>query len=92
MKKSSFTGTKTKVPGKHFLLMVKMFLFVLLTSTLFSAAQAAQQQKKQLSGTVADASGEPLIGAGIIEKGTTNGTLTNINGMFSLQVEDLKSR
>ncbi len=51
-------------------------------------AQAAQQQKKQLSGTVADAQGEPLIGAGIIEKGTTNGTLTNINGSFSLQVEE----
>jgi TonB-linked SusC/RagA family outer membrane protein len=88
MKKSSFTGTGIKVPGKHFLLIMKMFLIVLLTSTLFSVAQAAQQQKKQLSGTVADASGEPLIGAGIIEKGTTNGTLTNINGSFSLQVEE----
>ena len=37
-----------------------------------------------LSGTISDVSGEPLVGASIVEKGTTNGTLTNINGMFSL--------
>ncbi|HOW32107.1 MAG TPA: SusC/RagA family TonB-linked outer membrane protein, partial [Bacteroidales bacterium] len=48
----------------------------------------AAQQKKTLSGTIADSSGEPLIGASIVEKGTTNGTLTNLNGMFSLQVEE----
>jgi TonB-linked SusC/RagA family outer membrane protein len=88
MKKTELIGTDIrKVPVKHFPSMMKMFLILLLTS-LFFVSQAAAQQKKQLSGTVADPSGEPLIGASIIEKGTTNGTLTNINGMFSLQVEE----
>jgi len=88
MKKTDLNGTEIeKVPAKHFLLMMKMLFFLLITTTLFSVAHAAQQ-KKTLSGTIADSSGEPLVGASIVEKGTTNGTLTNLNGMFSLQVEE----
>ncbi len=47
-----------------------------------------QQTKKQISGKVVDIQGEPLIGANIIETGTTNGTVTDIDGNFSLQVEN----
>ncbi|MGI6572261.1 MAG: carboxypeptidase-like regulatory domain-containing protein [Fermentimonas sp.] len=47
-----------------------------------------QQQKKTITGTVVDANGEPIIGANIIESGTTNGTITDANGKFSLKVED----
>jgi|AGTN01.3.fsa_nt_gi TonB-linked outer membrane protein, SusC/RagA family/TonB-dependent outer membrane receptor, SusC/RagA subfamily, signature region len=46
------------------------------------------QQRKQLSGTVVDAQGQPVIGANIIESGTTNGTVTDVDGKFMLQVED----
>ncbi|MDY9917684.1 MAG: SusC/RagA family TonB-linked outer membrane protein [Proteiniphilum sp.] len=46
------------------------------------------QQKKQITGTVIDAQGEPIIGANIIEQGTNNGTVTDIDGNFSLLVED----
>ena len=46
------------------------------------------QQKKQISGTVTDEQGEPVIGANIIEKGTANGTVTDVDGRFSLPVED----
>jgi TonB-linked SusC/RagA family outer membrane protein len=47
-----------------------------------------QQQKKQITGRVTDAQGEPIIGANIIEAGTTNGTVTDIDGNYSLSVED----
>lgn len=46
----------------------------------------AQQQKKQITGTVVDQAGDPVIGANIIEQGTTNGTITDIDGNFTLEV------
>ncbi len=45
-----------------------------------------QQQGKQITGTILDAYGESIIGANIIEVGTTNGTVTDIDGNFTLQV------
>lgn len=48
----------------------------------------AIMQAKQISGTVRDKSGEPIIGANVVEKGTTNGTVTDIEGKFTLSVAD----
>lgn len=39
---------------------------------------------KSISGTVVDETGEPIIGANVVVKGTTNGTITDTNGQFSL--------
>lgn len=50
--------------------------------------EKSQQQKRLLTGTIIDQEGEPIIGANIIEKGTTNGTVTDIDGTFSLSVSD----
>lgn len=47
---------------------------------------ALNQQKKIITGTVTDASGEPAIGVNIIEKGSTNGAITDLEGHFSLPV------
>ncbi len=47
---------------------------------------AANQRNARVSGTVVDVNGEPIIGANILEKGTTNGTITDIDGNFSLNV------
>lgn len=47
---------------------------------------AAQQQNVQITGKVVDVAGEAIIGASIIEKGSTNGTITDINGNFLLSV------
>lgn len=44
------------------------------------------QQKKIVKGLITDASGVPIIGANVVEKGTTNGTVTDIDGRFSLDV------
>ena len=49
---------------------------------------AAQQQTKSVSGVITDAHGEPVIGANVIEKGTSNGTITDVDGRFALTVRD----
>lgn len=43
-------------------------------------------QQKAISGKVVDSKGESIIGANIMEKGTTNGTITDFDGKFSLNV------
>lgn len=58
--------------------------YILLSKNDESAV--TQQAKKRISGTVVDNKGEPVIGANIVEKGTTNGVITNVDGIFSLQV------
>lgn len=49
--------------------------------------QFVQQEKVTIKGAVTDIKGEAIIGANIIEDGTTNGTITDIDGQFSLQVD-----
>jgi hypothetical protein len=44
----------------------------------------AMAQQITLHGVVKDPSGETVIGAAVVEKGTTNGTVTDLNGAFSL--------
>jgi TonB-linked SusC/RagA family outer membrane protein len=44
------------------------------------------QQTKRITGVVSDATG-PVIGANVVEKGTTNGVITGIDGDFSLNVK-----
>lgn len=41
-------------------------------------------QDKKVTGTVVDTSGNPVIGANVVEKGTTNGTITDLEGRFTL--------
>ncbi|MBO5058980.1 MAG: TonB-dependent receptor plug domain-containing protein, partial [Prevotella sp.] len=49
------------------------------------AVAAVQQAKKKITGVVNDAMG-PVIGASIMEKGTSNGCVTDLDGNFSLSV------
>lgn len=46
------------------------------------------QKNKQIKGIVKDSKGEPVIGANIVEKGTTNGVTTDMDGHFSLSVSE----
>lgn len=50
--------------------------------------ETVKPQKKTVTGKVVDENDEPIIGANIVEKGTTNGTVTDIDGTFSLPVND----
>ena len=45
---------------------------------------AVQQENISVKGVVTDTKGEPIIGANVVEKGTTNGCITNIDGEFTL--------
>lgn len=47
-----------------------------------------QQQAFLIRGTVTDMHGEPIIGANVVEKGTTNGTVTDLDGNFSLSMQN----
>lgn len=51
-------------------------------------AAAASAQPKKVTGKVVDANGEPVIGATIKEQGTANGTITDFDGNFTLDVAD----
>jgi TonB-dependent SusC/RagA subfamily outer membrane receptor len=46
----------------------------------------ALAQQKTITGTVIDTRHEPVIGASVLEKGTSNGTITNLDGEYSLKV------
>ena len=44
------------------------------------------QQSSTVNGKITDANGEPIIGASVVIKGTTNGTITDFDGNFMLEV------
>ncbi|MFV0469447.1 MAG: SusC/RagA family TonB-linked outer membrane protein [Dysgonomonas sp.] len=71
--------TKTK-----FLLLVLGMLFIALPDIL--ATQAQPSAKKTINGTVTDSKNEPLIGVTILVVGTSQGTLTDIDGNYSIEV------
>ncbi len=50
-----------------------------------------QQTKKNITGTIVDNRREPIIGANVIEKGTSNGTVTDFDGKFSLNIDNNSS-
>ena len=61
----------------------RIFSLLLLMLTCISSFA---QQKVSVTGTVIDYEGEPIIGASVVVKGTTNGTSTDVDGKYSLNV------
>ena len=57
-----------------------LFVVFLLSSTLAFA-------QNKVTGTVTDKSGEPLAGVNVLEKGTTNGCITDLDGKYSIEVK-----
>lgn len=51
-----------------------------------NTTQEKQQNGKRITGKVTDAKGEAIIGANIVEKGTTNGTTTDMDGNYVMNV------
>lgn len=58
----------------------------IILSTELASVEQAHQEKVKVSGRVVDAAGEPVIGASVIEKGSSNGTITDMDGNFILNV------
>ena len=56
-------------------------------SSMLRAEVSVSQQQRTVTGVVTDTKGEPLLGVNVIVKGTTNGTITDLDGNFSLEVE-----
>ena len=53
---------------------------------IISRKSPASSKTKKVTGIVKDEKGEPIIGANVVEKGTTNGTVTDLNGQYSLDI------
>ena len=60
-----------KITGKH----------IIITRVV-----SENQVSKKIKGCIKDSSGEPIVGAHVVEKGTTNGAITDIDGNFSIEV------
>lgn len=58
------------------------------TTVTKAAAPVVQQKTRKISGVVTDYTGEPVIGANVVVKGTTNGTITDVDGKYSLDVPE----
>ena len=60
-----------------------------LLKTMFSASlllcSTAAMAQSQKTGVIKDANGEPLIGVTVLEQGTSNGTVTDVNGRYTLK-------
>ena len=64
---------------KHMKRLILSFSMLLLCTIMYA--------QEAITGTVVDASGEPIIGATVMEKGTSNGTVTDFDGNFKLKVQ-----
>lgn len=69
-----------RLPGRFPRLLVTVFFALL--------ALGSYAQTKEVKGIVKDPTGETVIGASVLEKGTTNGTITDFDGNFVLTVAD----
>src|SRR3989304_4554951 len=63
-------------------------LILVIISVLLMSGINSTGQKITVTGTVIDENGQPLPGVNIIEKGTSNGTVSDINGKFSMAVNE----
>ena len=93
MKENLFKGDFVNLPRKTMqILQLGLFLLVLSTATLFSTITYSQNtgigqsQGNTITGVVTDSEGFPLVGVAVLAKGTTNGTVTKLDGDFSINV------
>lgn len=56
-----------------------------------NAKKPESESPVTISGVIKDASGQPVPGAGVIERGTSNGTVTDMDGRYSLKVSGKRS-
>ena len=69
--------------------MFKRFLHILSLMVVLSglSAYTAFAQNRTITGSVADAAGVPVMGVAIIQQGTSNGVVTDLDGLFTIQVK-----
>ena len=79
------TGISYRIVNNRIFLKDNSYIY---DNQLITKWGGVSQQSKKITGTVVDATGMPVIGANVMVKGTTNGTITDMDGKFSLEVED----
>lgn len=62
-----------KITGKHIII---------------TKATVSSLVSRKITGVITDENGEPIIGANVVEKGTTNGTITDVDGNFTIDVSE----
>nr|WP_243462642.1 carboxypeptidase-like regulatory domain-containing protein [Bacteroides stercorirosoris] len=77
MKKESYATKNT----------LRMKVFALAFFTLLLCSMNSYAQSITVTGVVSDATGESLPGVSVAVKGTTNGTITDLDGKYSLDVK-----
>ena len=70
----SGTGLSYRIEGSHIV--------------IFQQEKPATGKKRTVNGIIVDAAGEPIIGGTVQEKGTSNGTITDFDGKFTLTVPE----
>ncbi|WP_051211046.1 SusC/RagA family TonB-linked outer membrane protein [Runella zeae] len=99
MRKKLLSFTMMKGKNRAGLLTGSLLCFAVLTNAGMGAYAAApfsptgkiQTVAQEVTGTITDDTGAPLPGVNVVEKGTTNGTLTDANGKFKLTVKGATS-
>ncbi len=93
MKKKLFFKKKTE--GRHKILRQVLMTGIILiyacvsTTGIYAAGSesVSVQEGQTVTGTVTDQDGQTLPGVNVLEKGTTNGSITNVDGQYSITVE-----
>ncbi|MDD6892513.1 MAG: TonB-dependent receptor [Bacteroidales bacterium] len=81
-----FGLTYTKIAGAGLLLLCAAPIPTLAAGATPFASEIVQQTGK-IKGTIVDEAGEPIIGATVVVKGTTNGTVTDFDGNFEVDAK-----
>ncbi|MGC1631347.1 MAG: carboxypeptidase-like regulatory domain-containing protein, partial [Gelidibacter sp.] len=82
------TGIEYQVKGRQVILVksLKTYLFKGLEPINVKGLDKKEEIQSQVKGVVSDSEGQPMIGANVIEKGTTNGTQTDFDGNYVINV------
>jgi len=78
------TSTGTSSLRKVIRMLHLSVFFLILSLILVSAGNSFSQQAKTLTGKVTDSAGTSLPGVSVVLKGTTNGSITDTNGKYTL--------
>ncbi|PQJ79811.1 SusC/RagA family TonB-linked outer membrane protein [Polaribacter porphyrae] len=76
---------------KLIVLAIIIFHFHVYSKTINSKIEVLRSQQIEIKGKITDVKGNAIFGASILEKGTNNATLSNINGEFEIKIKDKNS-
>ncbi|OCX52502.1 hypothetical protein BEL04_13660 [Mucilaginibacter sp. PPCGB 2223] len=83
--------TQNLMSGKRFIAAAMRLLLILPVLLLIFSASLYAQSSIKISGTITDGKGETVIGATVKVKGTTLGTVTDVNGKYTITVPNAQS-